>query len=140
MVVILQPLLRCLMHFTTFQATWIITADSIARVISSVCLGKFSDSYGRRRVILLPFALHLVMSVLSGLSSSLTMIIITRTAVGLATSSRSAVAVYNFEVLPVSKRKYTPLLKISLARVCVWHGSRNAHFKLPKLEVVFNYS
>ena len=110
LVAIIEPYLRCKMNLTNFQASWIITAESFARIFSSACLGWASDLYGRQQTALLSLAMHLATSVLSALSSSFTMIVITRTAIGIFSPCRASVMSYTLETLPVSKRKYLSFL------------------------------
>ena len=117
-VAIVQPFLRCQMQLTAFEASWIITAENFARIFSSVFIGKTSDIYGRRRTIILSTFMHVFAAVLNSLSSSLTMIVVTRAAIGIAYPSRAATFAYALETLPASKRKY-----LSLARGFTISGS-----------------
>ena len=115
LVTIIQPYLRCQMNLTHFQSSWIITGESFARIFSSSCIGKISDLYGRQRTILFFFAMHLATSVLNALSSSLAMIVITRTAIGIFSPCRAPVMSYALETLPISKRKYLAALRMAVS-------------------------
>ena len=106
LVIIIEPYLRCQMHLTTLEASWIITVEALTRIFSTAWIGRLSDFYGRQRAIRLFFALHVVASVLNALSSSLMMIVITRAAIGVFSPCRAAVFAYVLEVLPTSKRKH----------------------------------
>ena len=88
LVAIIQPYLRCQLNLPSFQASWIITAESLAPIFSSPCIGRISDLYGRRRTVFTLSIMHVVTSILNSLSSSLTMIVISRTAVGIFASCR----------------------------------------------------
>ena len=109
---ILEPFLRCEMELTTLQASWTVTAAFLMMIFSSAYIGKLSDMFGRQSVLLLAFVLHVFFSLLSSLSSSITMFIISRAAVGAVSPTRPAIIPYTVEVLPVSKRSILSLTKI----------------------------
>lgn len=100
----IEPFLRCQMKLSNLQASFIVTTDILAGGISTILIGKLSDSFGRRRVMLLFFILHSFFSLISTLSSSFIIIVITRAAAGAAIPVRAAILSYTFEVLPASKR------------------------------------
>ena len=118
LVAVIQPYLRCQMNLTIFESSWIITAELLARMFSSGCIGRISDLYGRKRILLTFFAMHANLSILNALSSSLTMIVITRTAIGMFSPCRAPLLAYSMEALPVSTRKY-----LSFSRVFVTLGA-----------------
>ena len=109
---ILEPFLRCEMELTTLQASWTVTAAFLMMIFSSAYIGKLSDMFGRQSVLLLAFVLHVFFSLLSSLSSSITMFIIARAAVGAVFPTRPAIIPYTLEVLPVSKRSILSAAKI----------------------------
>ena len=111
-VAIIQPFLRCKLNVGTFEASWIITAGLLAAIFSSPCVGRISDLYGRKRTMFLFFSIHVIVAILNSLSSSLTMIVITRTAIGVFLSCRGPILSYAMEVFPVSKRKYIGGMKL----------------------------
>lgn len=112
LVSILQPFLRCQMQLTHLQATFIVLGESLTRMLSSVCVGKIADIFGRRKTLQLFLSMHVVTSILCALSTSLTMIIISRGAIGIFSPCRSLILAYAIEAVPVAKRKTLSLLRI----------------------------
>ena len=112
LVAILEPYLRCQMSLTTFQASWIVTAELFARIFSSGCIGRISDLYGRQRALFFFYTMHVIAAILNSLATGLTMIVITRAAIGLFSPCRAATIAYVMEALPMSKRHYMSLYRL----------------------------
>ena len=110
MLSILQPYLRCHMKLSVFTASWLGPVLAIGRLLGAIMIGKMADKFGRRRSMLCLFSLHMVLSLLNALSSSYTMILITRGSVGLAFDAVMLVYTYGMELLPIKKRNYLAVI------------------------------
>lgn len=109
---ILEPYLRCYLDLGTLKGSWLVTAQSIARIFGPILMGKFADQFGRKRAMVCLFAFHAYLSLISALSTSYTMVLISWISVGLVYDNSSLVYPYAMEVLPSTKRKYMTFLDI----------------------------
>ena len=110
MLSILQPYLRCQIKLSLFAASWIGTVLAIGRLLGAIPIGRMADRYGRRRSMLCLFSLHTVLSLLNALSSSYTMILITRASTGFVFEAVMLVYTYGMELLPIKKRNYLAVI------------------------------
>ena len=110
MLSILQPYLRCHMKLSIFAASWLVTIQSIGRLLGAILIGRMADKFGRRRSMLCLFSLHVVLSLLNSLSSSYAMILITRASIGFAFEAGILVYTYGVELLPTTKRHYLTVI------------------------------
>ena len=109
---ILEPYLRCYLDLGTLQGSWLVTSQSIARIFGPIFIGKFADTFGRKRAMVCLFTLHAYLSLISALSTSYTMMLISWISVGLVYDNSSLIYPYAMEILPVTKRKYIAYLDI----------------------------
>lgn len=71
-------------EFNAFSSlSWVVTAYLITTTITVPIAGKFSDLFGRRRILLIGVAVFIAGSLLSGLSGSMTELIIWRAIQGI---------------------------------------------------------
>eukprot|EP00794_Sanderia_malayensis_P016225 gene16225-17861_t len=109
---ILEPFLLCEMHLSFFKAIWIVTAKAIGQIFGSVIIGRISDLYGRRRTLLVFLILEVVAYSLNAISNGYTMIIITRTIIGILDPAFVMVTSYVMEILPATRRNVFSILKV----------------------------
>ena len=112
-VAIIEPYLRCHWNLTYMTAAWLVLPEALTNIAGSIFIGKLSDRYGRRKTMMLTFILNSYLTLLYSLSSSLLLMAIIRGFIGLVSSSNMIAFTYAMEVLPLSKRKYMSLFKIS---------------------------
>eukprot|EP00112_Aurelia_sp_Birch-Aquarium-sp1_P008609 Seg1953.2 transcript_id=Seg1953.2/GoldUCD/mRNA.D3Y31 product="Synaptic vesicle 2-related protein" protein_id=Seg1953.2/GoldUCD/D3Y31 len=110
MLAILQPYLRCHFKLSIFTASWLGTTLAIGRLLGAIPIGRMADKFGRRRSMLCLFSLHILLSLLNALSSSYTMILITRASIGLVFEAVMLVYTYGMELLPTKKRNYLAVI------------------------------
>eukprot|EP00112_Aurelia_sp_Birch-Aquarium-sp1_P008610 Seg1953.3 transcript_id=Seg1953.3/GoldUCD/mRNA.D3Y31 product="Synaptic vesicle 2-related protein" protein_id=Seg1953.3/GoldUCD/D3Y31 len=110
MLAILQPYLRCHLKLSIFTASWLGTTLAIGRLLGAIPIGRMADKFGRRRSMLCLFSLHILLSLLNALSSSYTMILITRASIGLVFEAVMLVYTYGMELLPIKKRNYLAVI------------------------------
>ena len=110
MLSILQPYLRCHLKLSIFTASWLGTVLAIGRLFGAVLIGRMADKYGRRRSMLCLFSLHTLLSLLNALSSSYTMILVTRSSTGLVFEAVMLIYTYGMELLPIKKRHYLAVI------------------------------
>ena len=110
MLSIMQPYLRCHLKLSIFAASWFGTVLAIGRLFGAVLIGRMADKYGRRRSMLCLFSLHTLLSLLNALSSSYTMILITRSSIGLVFEAVMLIYTYGMELLPIKKRNYLAVI------------------------------
>lgn len=84
LVIPLLPQLPRLLHTSTDNASWAITATLLAGAVATPVMGRLGDMYGKRRMLLVSIVSLTIGSVVCGLSSALIPIIIGRTLQGLA--------------------------------------------------------
>ena len=84
LVIPLIPQLPTLLHTSSSNATWAITATLLAGAIATPVVGRLGDMYGKRRMLLVSLALLVAGSVVGGLSDTLTPMVVARTLQGLA--------------------------------------------------------
>ncbi|NKQ52674.1 MFS transporter [Amycolatopsis sp. K13G38] len=84
LVIPLVPELPKLLHASSSDTAWAITATLLAGAVSTPVLGRLGDMYGKRRMLLLCLVLLIAGSATAGLSDSLTPIVIGRALQGLA--------------------------------------------------------
>jgi DHA1 family tetracycline resistance protein-like MFS transporter len=93
----------------------VMTAYSAAQFIGSPIIGRLSDRFGRRPVILLSLAASSLSFVLMGLAHSLSFLILARALCGLSGGSISAAQAYVADVTsPTERAKYMGLLGASI--------------------------
>eukprot|EP00794_Sanderia_malayensis_P006865 gene6865-7639_t len=109
---VLEPFLLCEMHLSFFNASWIVTAKAIGQIFGSVIIGRISDLYGRKRTLLVFLILEVVVYSLNAISNGYTMIIITRTIIGILDPAFVIVTSYVMEILPTSRRNVFSILKV----------------------------
>eukprot|EP00794_Sanderia_malayensis_P006897 gene6897-7675_t len=108
---ILEPFLLCEMHLSFFNASWIVTSTAIGQIFGSVIIGRISDLYGRKWVFIVFIILETLAYALNALSSGYSMIIITRTAIGLFQPVFVTLTTYVIEILPARRRNAISILK-----------------------------
>ncbi|MER8185816.1 MFS transporter [Kitasatospora sp. NPDC094015] len=84
LVVPLIPELPQLLHASSANASWTITATLLAGAVATPVLGRLGDMYGKRRVLLLSLGLMVVGSVVSALGGSLVPMVVGRALQGCA--------------------------------------------------------
>ncbi len=72
------PGLPLLLHTSTDNASWIVTATLLSGAVSVPILSRLADMYGKRRMIIVALALMVVGGVLGGLTHDLLLAIIAR--------------------------------------------------------------
>lgn len=71
-------------EFNAFDSlSWVVTAYLVTTTITVPIAGKFSDLFGRRRILLIGVAIFVVGSLLSGMSSNITELIVWRAVQGI---------------------------------------------------------
>ena len=84
LVIPLVPELPSLLHASSSDTAWAITATLLAGAVATPVLGRLGDMYGKRRILLACLVLLIAGSATAGLSDSLTPMVIGRTLQGLA--------------------------------------------------------
>ncbi|MEV4611429.1 MFS transporter [Kitasatospora sp. NPDC049258] len=84
LVVPLIPELPRLLHTSSANASWTITATLLAGAVATPVLGRLGDMYGKRRVLLLSLGLMVIGSVVSALGGSLVPMVVGRALQGCA--------------------------------------------------------
>eukprot|EP00794_Sanderia_malayensis_P016226 gene16226-17862_t len=137
---ILEPFLLCEMHLSFFKASWIVTAKAIGQIFGSVIIGRISDLYGRRRTLLVFLILEVVAYLLNAISNGYTMIIITRTIIGILDPAFVMVTSYVMEILPASRRNFFSILKVFVSKISfqIWTNQRDC-FVLTKIAEMNKY-
>eukprot|EP00794_Sanderia_malayensis_P006867 gene6867-7641_t len=107
---ILEPFLLCEMHLSFFDASWIVTSTAIGQIFGSVIVGRISDLYGRKWVFIVFTIFEALVYALNALSNGYTMIIITRTAIGLF--QPVTLVTHVMEILPARRRNAISVLKV----------------------------
>lgn len=85
MVIPLVPQLPVLLDAPPEAAAWAVTVTLLAGAVATPTVGRLGDMYGKRRMLLVSFALLVVGSVVVALSSSLAPVVVGRALQGLAT-------------------------------------------------------
>jgi EmrB/QacA subfamily drug resistance transporter len=84
---------------------WVFSAYMIASVVATPIFGKLSDIYGRKRFFLLGLVVFLVGSVLCGLSTTMTQLIIFRAIQGIGAGALMPITfAIIFDIFPPEKR------------------------------------
>lgn len=84
---------------------WVFSAYMIASVVATPIFGKLSDIYGRKRFFLLGLVVFLVGSILCGLSTSMTQLIIFRAIQGIGAGALMPITfAIIFDIFPPEKR------------------------------------
>src|ERR1700719_2703554 len=88
--------------------SWVVTAYILAATITTPFYGKLGDMYGRKRLFIFAIVVFLVGSALSGLASSMTMLIVFRALQGLGAGGLmvGAMATLGEMVPPRERGKY----------------------------------
>lgn len=84
LVIPLIPALPRLLHTSTGNAEWAITATLLAGAVATPVVGRLGDMYGKRRMLLACVALLVAGSAVAGLSNTLAPMVIGRTLQGLS--------------------------------------------------------
>ncbi|HEY2225619.1 MFS transporter, partial [Actinomycetospora sp.] len=87
LVVPVVPQLPTLLHTTTADASWVITATLLGGAVATPIAGRLGDMVGKRRVLLATLALLVVGAVICALTSSLVLVIVGRSLQGVAVSA-----------------------------------------------------
>jgi multidrug resistance protein len=84
---------------------WVFSAYMIASVVATPIFGKLSDIYGRKRFFLLGLAVFLIGSILCGISTSMTQLIIYRAIQGIGAGALMPITfAIIFDIFPPEKR------------------------------------
>ncbi len=84
---------------------WVFSAYMIASVVATPIFGKLSDIYGRKRFFLLGLVVFLIGSILCGLSTSMTQLIIFRAIQGIGAGALMPITfAIIFDIFPPEKR------------------------------------
>lgn len=87
------------------QFVWVFSAYMIASVVATPIFGKLSDIYGRKRFFLLGLVIFLLGSILCGLSSTMTQLIIFRAIQGIGAGALMPITfAIIFDIFPPEKR------------------------------------
>jgi MFS family permease len=87
LVVPVVPQLPALLHTTTADASWVITATLLGGAVATPIAGRLGDMVGKRRVLLATLGLLVVGAVICALTSSLVLVIVGRSLQGVAVSA-----------------------------------------------------
>ena len=87
LVVPIVPQLPALLHTTTADASWVITATLLGGAVATPIAGRLGDMVGKRRVLLATLALLVVGALICALTSSLVPVIVGRSLQGVAVSA-----------------------------------------------------
>jgi MFS family permease len=87
LVVPVVPQLPALLHTTSANASWVITATLLGGAVATPIAGRLGDMVGKRRVLLATLALLVVGALICALTSSLVLVIIGRSLQGVAVSA-----------------------------------------------------
>jgi MFS family permease len=84
LIIPLLPALPRLLHTSTSNATWAITATLLAGAVATPVLGRLGDMYGKRRMLLVSLVLLVAGSTVGALSNTLAPMIVGRALQGFA--------------------------------------------------------
>jgi MFS family permease len=84
LVIPLIPELPQLLHASSADTTWAITATLLAAAVSTPTVGRLGDMYGKRRMLLVSLVVLVVGSAICGLSDSLLPLVVGRALQGMA--------------------------------------------------------
>jgi MFS family permease len=84
LVIPLIPKLPTLLHTSSANAEWAITATLLAGAVATPVVGRLGDMYGKRRMLLVCLLLLIAGSVVAGMSDTLAPMVVGRTLQGLA--------------------------------------------------------
>jgi MFS family permease len=87
LVVPVVPQLPALLHTTTADASWVITATLLGGAVATPIAGRLGDMVGKRRVLLATLGLLVVGALICALTSSLIPVIVGRSLQGVAVSA-----------------------------------------------------
>ena len=76
--------LPALLHTSTSNATWVMTATLLAGAVATPIMGRLGDLYGKRKMLLVSLALMVLGSLISGFTSSLIPMVVGRALQGFA--------------------------------------------------------
>ncbi|MEY9966049.1 MFS family permease [Streptacidiphilus sp. MAP12-16] len=76
--------LPTLLHTSTANATWVLTATLLAGAVATPIMGRLGDLYGKRKMLLVSLALMVVGSLVAGFTSSLVPMVVGRALQGFA--------------------------------------------------------
>ena len=111
--IILEPYLRCQWHLRYFTAAWLALPEAITNIAGSIILGRLSDRFGRRKIMLLALTFNSYLTLLYLLSSNMLLMSVIRAIIGFVSSSVMIAFTYIMEILPLSKRKYMSLFEFA---------------------------
>eukprot|EP00795_Rhopilema_esculentum_P007706 gene7706-13533_t len=115
---ILEPYLRCRWKLSYMTAAWLVLPEAITKIAGSILLGKLSDRYGRRAMMVLAFIFNSYLTLLYALSSNVLLMSVIRGFTGLLSASSLIAFVYAMEILPASERKYMSLFPFAYCAGC----------------------
>jgi MFS family permease len=84
LVIPIVPELPKLLHASSSDTAWAVTATLLAAAVATPVMGRLGDMYGKRRMLLLSMAMLVIGSATAALSDSLTPMIVGRALQGLA--------------------------------------------------------
>ncbi|GAA3780362.1 MFS transporter [Streptomyces chiangmaiensis] len=84
LVIPIVPELPKLLHGSSADTAWAVTATLLAAAVATPVMGRLGDMYGKRRMLLVGLSMLVIGSVAVGLSDSLTPVIVGRALQGLA--------------------------------------------------------
>ena len=108
----LESYFQCKYQLSHFTASFYLTAYLFSVALFSWPSGWIADNYGKRKTIILLSSMSVIAALLHVFSQSFTMLVITITAYGLFENAPYLVYPYLIELLPISKRKYMPVMEV----------------------------
>ncbi|KPC93394.1 hypothetical protein ADL27_19580 [Streptomyces sp. NRRL F-6602] len=93
---------------------WLVTAYLLTSSVSVPVYGRFSDLYGRRRLLLGGLTLFLVGSLACGFAGTLSALVVARAAQGLGAGALAAGLLLLVALVPVERRAAVPVLPLRL--------------------------
>ena len=109
---ILESYFQCKYQLSHFTVSFYLTAYLFSIALFSWPSGWIADNYGKRKTIILLSSMSVIAALLHVFSQSFTMLVITITAFGLFENALYFVYPYLIELLPISKRKYMPVMEV----------------------------
>ncbi len=99
------PFLKQSWSLSTGQEEWVTTAVLIGAFMGAIFGGRFTDIFGRKRIILVSSVIFAIASLLCGASVSVGLLVISRVLIGIAIGVSSiAVPLYISEISPAKTR------------------------------------
>ena len=108
----LESYFQCKYQLSNFTASFYLIAILLSVAFASWPSGWIADNYGKRKTIILLSSMSVITALLHVLSQSFTTLVITITAYGVFENAPYFVYPYLIELLPISKRKYMPIMEV----------------------------